>query len=893
MKEKNNRRSFLKNLTISGLGVTAMPGALLANAGKSELQKDLNSASIQKKDKLQKPGKKRAYNGVYSGEYLKRVAFPIGGMGAGMFCLEGTGAISHMSVRHRPEIFHEPAMFAAIAIKGEKTVAKVIEGPVPDWKMFGQRGAGNGSAGSVFGLPRFSNVEFTTRFPFGYINLKDEDLPLTVQITGWSPFIPTDEDNASLPVGALEYKFVNKGNKAVDAVFSYNSRNFIVKDDKATAKKISGKSKIEKIVNGFVLSQEATAERPDLQGHFAIFTDNPDTAVDHCWFRGAWWDPLTMAWNTIKEGNIKTNPPVESGAPGASLFVPFKLQPGNEKTIRLMMAWYVPDSDLHVGEKVKDEKQNCGTGCCSTPSDLGIENKSNFNSANYKPWYSSKFNDIYEVARYWEENYNDLKKKSGLFRDAFYSSTLPPEVTEAVAANLTILKSPTVMRQYDGRLWNWEGCGDDAGCCHGTCTHVWNYAQALPHLFPSLERSLRHTEFCENQGMEGHQGFRANMPISPVKHDFHSAADGQLGGIMKVYREWRISGDNDWLKKMYSMTKSSMDYCIKTWDPKSKGIVEEPHHNTYDIEFWGPDGMCTSFYLGALSAISEMGKFLKKDVSRYKDLSTKGKKYMEDKLYNGEYFMQQIQWTGLNAPDPVNAQSFNTKYTEEALEVLKKEGPKYQYGTGCLSDGVLGGWIARMCGLEDPTDAAKTKSHLLAVHKYNLKKDLSDHANPQRPAYALGSEGGLLLCTWPKGGKLSLPFVYSDEVWTGIEYQVASHLMLMGQVEEGLEIVRECRDRYDGRIRNPFNEYECGHWYARAMSSYGCLQGLTGVRYDAVDQILYIDSKVGDFTSFISAESGFGTVSLKKGKPALKIVYGKLPVKKAIVSGKEIVLYKA
>lgn len=887
MKQKKDRRSFLKKLTISSIGAAAMPGALLADAANPSSEQNLNLNSPQKKDKRQEQGKKRAYNETYTGEHLKRVAFPIGGMGAGMFCLEGTGAISHMSVRHKPEIFHEPSMFAAIAVKGQTTIAKVIEGPVPEWKMFGQRGTGNGAAGSAFGLPRFSNVEFITRFPFCNINLKDEDLPLTVRVTGWSPFFPTDEDNASLPVGALEYKFVNNGSKTVDAVFSYNSRNFIVKDDRATVKRTSGKSKIGKIANGFVLSQEGTEERLDLQGDFAIFTDNSDTVVDHCWFRGGWWDPLTMIWNTIKEGNVTTREPVESGAPGASLFVPFKLNPGEQKTIRLMMVWYVPNSDLHIGEKVKDDKGSCGTGCCTTPLAIGIENESNFNSSNYKPWYSSKFKDIHEVARYWKDNYNDLQKKSGLFRDAFYSSTLPPEVIEAVAANLTILKSPTVMRQYDGRLWNWEGCNDDAGCCHGSCTHVWNYAQALPHLFPSLERSLRHTEFCENQSVAGHQGFRANMPVSPIKHDFHAAADGQLGGIMKVYREWRISGDNDWLKKMYPMVKSSIDYCIHTWDPKGKGVLEEPHHNTYDIEFWGPDGMCTSFYLGALSAISEMGKFLKKDISRYKELYAKGKKYIESELYDGEFFIQKIQWTGLNAPDPVNAQSFSTKYTEEALEVLKKEGPKYQYGKGCLSDGILGGWIARMCGLADPVDAAKTKSHLLAVYKYNLKKDLSDHANPQRPSYALGSEGGLLLCSWPKGGKLFLPFVYSDEVWTGIEYQAASHLMLMGQVEEGLEIVRTCRDRYDGRIRNPFNEYECGHWYARAMSSYGCLEGLTGVRYDAVDKTLYIDSKVGDFTSFISTETGFGTVSLKRGKPSVNIVYGTIPFNKVMVSGQK------
>jgi hypothetical protein len=197
-----------------------------------------------------------------------------------------------------------------------------------------------------------------------------------------------------------------------------------------------------------------------------------------------------------------------------------------------------------------------------------------------------------------------------------------------------------------------------------------------------------------------------------------------------------------------------------------------------------------------------------------------------------------------------------------------------------LSDGVLGSWIAKMCGLDDVLDKKKVSSHLQSVYKHNLKRDLSDHANPQRPSYALGKEGGLLLCSWPKGGKLSLPFVYSDEVWTGIEYQVASHLMLMGKVKEANDIVRTCRDRYDGRIRNPFNEYECGHWYARAMSSYGMMEGLTGVRYDAVDKTLYIDSKIGDFTTFLATNTGFGTVTLKQGKPSIKVVYGTMPVEK-------------
>ena len=220
----------------------------------------------------------------------------------------------------------------------------------------------------------------------------------------------------------------------------------------------------------------------------------------------------------------------------------------------------------------------------------------------YRPWYAGRFGSIDEVAGFWSQEYARLREKTARFSKCFYDTTLPPEAIEAVAANLSILKSPTVLRQADGRLWAWEGCGDTWGCCHGSCTHVWNYAQALPHLFPSLERTLRETEFRVSQDARGHQTFRTALPIRPTTHDFHAAADGQLGGILKVYRDWRIGGDTEWLRAIWPGVRTSLDYCIEAWDPRHRGAVEEPHHNTYDIEFWGADGMCTSFYLGALRA---------------------------------------------------------------------------------------------------------------------------------------------------------------------------------------------------------------------------------------------------------------------------------------------------
>jgi uncharacterized protein (DUF608 family) len=818
----------------------------------------------------------RPFNGPYTGENLNRVAFPIGGLGAGMFCLEGSGAISHLSLRNKPDVHNEPTCFSAISIKGIKNGSKVLEGPVPRWKIFGRPESGNGSGSGTYGLPRFDHATFLARFPFCTVTLTDRDIPCDIQITGWSPFIPTDADHSSLPVGALEYHFRNTSATEMEAVYSFNSVNFMkIPVPSEWGGTFEPGDEILPIQNGFILVQNGRPDFPHYQGACAVFVDHDDAVVDYCWFRGGWFDALTMTWNHIENGDLKASLPQQGSVPGASIFVPLSLRPGEEKTVRLYFAWYVPCSDLQAGN-VQSGTVNCDStkSCCGFPY--------------YVPWYAGRFRDVKAIARFWKLHYDELLQKSRLFQEAFYDVSLPEEVKEAVAANLTILKSPTVLRQSDGRLWCWEGCHDASGCCYGSCTHVWNYAQAIPHLFPALERSLRETEFLVNQDSAGHQTFRSNLPVSPPAHDFHAAADGQLGGMMKMVRDWRISGDTGWLRQLWPFVKESMDYCIRTWDPKNKGILEEPHHNTYDIEFWGPDGMCTSFYLGALSAVVKMGEALNEDVNRYKQLYENGRKIMESELFNGEYFIQKIIWQGLQAADPVQASEgkWNVNYSDEAKAILQKEGPKYQYGNGCLSDGILGSWISRVCGLDEVVDPEKVRSHLKSVYRYNLKRNLSDHVNPQRPSFALGDDGGLLLCTWPRGEKLSLPFVYSNEVWTGIEYQVASHLMMHGLVDEGLEIVRTCRKRYDGRVRNPFNEYECGHWYARAMASYALIQALTGVRYDAVTRSLYIDSQIGEsFSSFLSTETGFGTVGLKKGKPFIRVIYGNIDIDTVFVSG--------
>ncbi|MBM3861970.1 MAG: hypothetical protein FJ395_20290, partial [Verrucomicrobia bacterium] len=411
---------------------------------------------------------KRHYNTEYAGEQLRRIAFPMGGMGAGMICLEGTGALSHFSLRHRPEVFNEPCTFAAVCVKGKKNVARVLEGPVPGWKLFGQPGTGNGANGASFGLPRFREAGFRTKFPFSTVTLRDKDMPLAVEITGWSPFEPNDPDNASLPVAAMEYRFTNKSSATVEAVFSWNARNFMALGNNPRW--------VHATPGGFVLKGGPGKDKPHEEGAFSATVTEAAVKVNCAWFRGGWFDPLTMIWRDIAAGACPERPPVTEGgaSPGASLFVPFTLGPRESKTIVLRFAWYVGQSAVRTGKEPQ--------GAPTTPG-------------NYRPWYTGKFADIGAVTSYWSKHYDELLMKTKRFSDCLYDSTLPAEVIEAVAANLTILKSPTVLRQADGRLWAWEGCNDNAGCCAGSCTHVWNYAQALPHLFPSLERTLRETEF--------------------------------------------------------------------------------------------------------------------------------------------------------------------------------------------------------------------------------------------------------------------------------------------------------------------------------------------------------------------------------------------------------------
>ncbi len=827
---------------------------------------------------------------TFSGDTATQVAMPLRGIGAGSICLNGYGGLQDFAIHERPATSALPSMwssnspqaaFAVLHIKGSPGVTKLVEGPFPPFKIFDQGLQGEGlRRGGFEGFPRFQKCTFKGEFPFGEARFSDPAVPLEVKLMGWNPFIPLDDKNSGIPCVILEYTLRNTSHQAVEYEFSYHLSHLAPgckPDDSGSANTvIPGK--------GVFLhnDEEANAEGFG-SASLTVIGEKPrdnQPRIKGMWLRSPEWTygSLTALWREVSNGTFTANDGSNGvdviGRNGGSVLMEGKLAPGEFRTHPILITWHFPNCYIEAGGKPASDVK--GEPGCRTRG-AGVPPL-------WRPFYASIWKDAREVALYVDQNYSSLRARTVRFQEAVFSSTLPAYVLDAVSANLAILKAPTVLREENGNLWGWEGCFPDNGCCEGSCTHVWNYAQAFPHLFPQLERTLRSLELIRSMDERGHVNFRGAIPDGPVDHGWHAASDGQLGGIMKLYRDWQVSGDTGWLREMYPLAKRSLDYCITTWDPDHRGGLFEPHHNTYDIEFWGPDGMCTSIYLGALSAMARMAKAVGQanDAGFYGELAEKCARLMDEQLFNGEYYQQKVEYEGLRDTSFAKSVAHVDDKSSELQQLLKREGPRYQYGSGCLSDGVIGAWMARTYGIETPLGRKNVRSTLQAIFKNNFKTDLSEHANAQRPGYALGREPGLLLCSWPHGDKPTLPFIYSDEVWTGIEYQVASHLIQEGLVDEGLTIVKAVRSRYDGKTRNPWNEYECGNWYARAMSSYSLLGALAGFRYSAVEKTLWFGPQlnVRPFKCFFSTASGFGAIELDSRSVSVEMIEGELPIEK-------------
>jgi hypothetical protein len=478
----------------------------------------------------------------------------------------------------------------------------------------------------------------------------------------------------------------------------------------------------------------------------------------------------------------------------------------------------------------------------------------------------------------------------------------------AVQGNISILKSPTVLRLENGEFYGWEGVNKDKGSCEGSCTHVWNYAYALPFLYPNLERSMRDLDYQYNIGEMGDMTFRLMLPLGRKRNNFRPCVDGQMGGVMKVYRDWKISGDTQWLKSLWPQVKKSLEYAWNPdnydyWDPEKTGVISGRQHHTLDMELFGPNSWLNGFYLGALKAGAEMAEALgeKETASLYMDIFNKGKKWTDENLFNGKHYVQKV-----DLKDKCLLEKYDTGHClfgESTIEGYWNDETseiKYQIGEGCSIDQLVGQWHANLMGLGDIFDSDKTKIALKTLYDLNYKKSMRNHANPCR-SYSVNDEAGIVICEWEDADKKpSIPVPYSEETMNGFEYAAACHMIQMGLLNEGESIVRAVRDRYDGFKRNPWAEIECGNNYARSMASYALILTYSGFTYNMVENMIGFEpiNPKDVYSTFWSVGEGWGTFDITNQDATLNLLYGTLQLKQfklpssIAVSGKTNVILK-
>ncbi|GAB4560730.1 MAG: non-lysosomal glucosylceramidase [Anaerolineae bacterium] len=798
---------------------------------------------------------------VYRGEHLRAVAMPLGGIGTGTIALAGDGSLRqwqiHNQINHLACVPHSFfAVWTRRARPPEEPVARVLQssalydvpGPPPP-PTSNDHIVPLAHRRLLQDLPGVAETAFIGEYPIAEVQYLDPELPITVSMEAFSPFVPLNSRESGIPVIIFNVTAHNPTNHVQLVSIAATLQNAVGWDgvipifDNECSLYGGNVNALARVGDLTAIQMTSTRlpEDDDGYGSMALGTLAPEATYL------TQWEDLDAFWADFASDGRLSNVADSSPSPmgetwNGALAVPFPLGPGESRTITFLIAWHFPNRYVNYSQRW-----------------LGIEDeKSKFWIGNY---YATWLRSALDAASYVAQNYGRLAEITRRARDTFFDTTLPEPLIDAVTSQMSIIRSPTCFWAEDGRFFGFEGCNGAStghnepfgGCCPLNCTHVWNYEMALARLFPDLERTMRETEWDVQQHPSGYLPHRVVLPLYlPRLWDRHiggpanPALDGLLGGILKTYREYRACGDIHWLRRVWPSVKRALRHIWEAHDPDQTGVIEGEQPNTYDISIYGANTFIGSLYLAALHAVEAMAGLLGEDelASQCREVFERGRAALDERLWNGEYYIQDVD--------------------------LEKY-PEQNWGVGCHSDQLLGQWWAHLLGLGYVLDPDHVGTAARSIFRYNFREHFRGFE--QRPrAFVTEDDQGLLMCTWPHGGRPAVPTLYSDEVWTGIEYEVAALLLFERHVDEAIRLLSAVRTRYDGRKQNPWNDIECGDHYVRAMASWSLLEAAMGYRYDAGRSSLAFAPVTNPerFKAPFVARDGWGSFSQRRDERSLK-----------------------
>ncbi len=822
----------------------------------------------------------------YDQDHLAQIALPLGGIGTGTVSLGGRGDLRDWEIMNRPaKGFRPQNTFFAIRAQpaGQAAVTRALEVVLPP-PYEGARGATHAN----HGLPRFRQGSFVAAYPFGQVFLSDPDVPVDVRLEAFNPLIPADADASGIPVAVLRFVMHNRANTRLSAAIVGSLQNIIGFDGTNGApQKNVNVFRQQGDVRGVFLHSDGVDPCAEQYGTIALTTITAGEVTHRtAWAQGRWSAGLLDFWDDFSDdGRLDERAGTGEDAPQASLALRVELAPGESRALTFLLTWHFPNRHTWSDRRYPAQPASAASPCCEAGCACGDPNR----VGNY---YTTQYADAWDVATRTAAALPELEAKTLSFVRAVLASDIPDVVKEAALYNLSTLRSQTTFRIESGQLMGWEGCDDRSGCCSGSCTHVWNYEQATAFLFGDLAWTMREIEFIHGTDEQGLMSFRINLPLAQGTALGRAAADGQMGCLIKLYREWQLSGNDERLRRLWPKAKQALAFCWIPggWDADRDGVMEGCQHNTMDVEYYGPNPQMGSWYLGALRAAEEMARYLGDEAfgDTCRDLFERGSAWLDANLFNGEYYEHQV-WPPM---------------TEEAIApglrshmgATNLADPELQLGPGCLVDQLVGQYMAHVCGLGYLLDPEHVRATLRAIMKHNWRDHFYGHFNNMR-SYVLNDESALLMGTYPRGNRPKYPFPYYNEVMTGFEYTAAVHMLYEGQIAEGLKVIAAIRARYDGQKRSPFDEAECGHHYARAMASWGAPLALTGFHYSAVEGTLAFAAADRPTQAFWSNGYAWGMVRQEPQAEGiavtLQVLHGALAFRRLTLTGAGSVAFGA
>ncbi|MBN2206147.1 MAG: hypothetical protein JW742_01975 [Candidatus Aminicenantes bacterium] len=792
---------------------------------------------------------------AYDRDHLARISLPLGGIGTGTVGLGGRGNLRDWEIMNRPAKGYTPsrgqqtgpffAVFAAA--EGGRAFVRALEGPLPVEAYENS----HGSTATNHGLPRFGEASFAAAYPLGQVLLSDPAAPLEVRLEAFNPLVPCDVEASGLPAAVLRYVLINKTEAPLRAAVCGSLPNFIGADGSSPARDWKGDPlttgckanriafRSKPLLSGLYLTSEGVDVKSPAWGTIALTVlDQPVVSRRTGWPDKGWGSALLDFWDDFAaDGALSERPVPAEDMPMGSLAAEVVIPAGESRAITFLLTWHFPNRMTW------------------TPKDAPEDLIGNF--------YTTLYADAWDAAEKIAPRLPVLETATVDFVRAFCGSDLPAEVKEAALFNLSTLRTQTCFRTPDGLFFGFEGCSNSSGCCWGSCTHVWNYEQATAHLFGRLARSMREVEFGRAVDANGLMSFRVGLPLDRARGFGRAAADGQMGCIMKAHRDWRLSGDDAFLRRLWPNVRKALEFCwIKGgWDADRDGVMEGCQHNTMDVEYYGPNPQMGIWYLGALRAGEEMAGRVgdRAFAAECRRLFERGRAWIDANLFNGEYYVHEVR--------PPRAASDIAPGLVVGMGASDVGRPDYQLGQGCLVDQLVGQFMAHVGGLGYLVDPTHVRTTLANILKYNRREGFNGHFNCLR-SFVLGDETALLMASYPKG-RPENPFPYFTEVMTGFEYVAAIGLLFEGETAEGVRVIRDIRNRYDGRKRSPFDEAECGHHYARAMASWAAVPALSGFRYSGVEKALAFAPAAG--TWFWSSGDAWGTCRIEAGGDVYRV----------------------